>query len=69
MGGHAAKADTVLADRDYQLITAKANSGGDNLYIYDGGSGILAVYVYDPNIQGMRAKAYQSVSNIFARTR
>ena len=69
MGSQSAKADTVIADRGYQLITARAVNGGDNLYIYDGNSGILAVFVYDPNSQGMRARAFISVGNLFSPNR
>jgi len=69
MGSPTAKADTVTGDRDYQLITARAVNGGDNLYIYDGNSGILAVFAYDPNSQGMRARSFISVSGLFAPPR
>jgi hypothetical protein len=30
-----ARADLVNADRDYQLITARAANGGDTLYVMD----------------------------------
>jgi len=67
MSGRVAKADVVISDRDYQLITASSPSGGDDLYVYDGASGILAVYKYDPNTQGLALGSFQTVSQIFGR--
>jgi hypothetical protein len=63
--GHVAKADNVIVDRDYQLITAHSGNGGDDLYVYDGNSGILAVFVYDPNTQGLRPRAFRPVGTLF----
>lgn len=64
-----AKADNVIGDRDYQLITAADPNGGSNLYIYDNASGILAVFVYDPNTRSMQPRTFQSVPAIFNQGR
>jgi hypothetical protein len=60
-----ARADNVISERGYQLITAASPNGGDNLYIFDSGSGILAVFVYDPTTHSMRPKAFLPVQNLF----
>ena len=60
-----ARADNVIGDRDYQLVTAADPNGGSNLYIYDNASGIMAVFSYDPTSRSMRPRAFQYVPNIF----
>lgn len=41
------RADLVIKDRDYQVVTAKVNVGNDALYIMDR-NGTLGVFVYEP---------------------
>ncbi|HUB27685.1 MAG TPA: hypothetical protein VL992_19830 [Tepidisphaeraceae bacterium] len=60
-----ARADLVLNTNGYQVMTAASANGGDNLYIYDNSSGIMAVFVYDPSIRGMRTRAFMRVAQLF----
>jgi hypothetical protein len=60
-----AKADTVVSDRDYQLITARSGNGGEGLYIMDNRTGLLAVFMYDPNVRSLQPRAFTAVANIF----
>jgi hypothetical protein len=41
------RADLVIKDRDFQVVTAKVNVGNDALYIMDR-NGTLGVFVYEP---------------------
>jgi hypothetical protein len=67
VGVKPAKADVVLANAGYQLITAASSNGGDNLYIFDNTSGIMAVFVYDPSTRAMRPRGFLPVSRLFGR--
>ena len=60
-----AKADLVIGDRDYTLVTAHAGQGGDSLYVMDNRSGLMVVLLYDPNTRSLRPRAFTSVPQIF----
>jgi hypothetical protein len=63
--GSTAKADTGIKDRDYSLVTARSSGGGDSLYVMDSRTGLLAVFVYDPNVRGLRPRKFVSLVNVF----
>jgi hypothetical protein len=43
-----AQALMTIKDRDYSLVTARTQNGGDSLYVLDNRSGRVAVFSYDP---------------------
>ena len=63
--GSPANADFSIKDRDYQLITGRASNGGQDLYIMDNRTGLMAVFIYDPNVHRVQPRAFISVADIF----
>ena len=63
------KADAAFAvkDRDYQLLTVENVTGGDALYVVDNRTGLMAVFIYDPNGGVLRPRAVRAVSDAFSR--
>jgi hypothetical protein len=61
-----AKADFSIKDRDYQMVTAHTNAGGESLYVMDNHSGLMAIFTYDPNVRAMRARAIISVPDMLS---
>ena len=59
-------AQTVIKERDYQVVTAKIQTGGDGLYIADNRTGQIAVFTYDPASRGVRARTVRNVADAFA---
>jgi hypothetical protein len=43
-----AQALMSIKDRDYSMVTARTQNGGDSLYVLDNRSGRVAVFAYDP---------------------
>ncbi len=43
-----AQALLTIKDRDFGLVTARTQGGGDTLYVLDNRSGRVAVFSYDP---------------------
>lgn len=41
------QAEVTLKDRDYSIVTALSEKGGENLYVTDNRSGQVAVFVWD----------------------
>jgi hypothetical protein len=64
-GGKSAHAETVISDRDYQLMTGRSGNGGDDLYVMDNRSGLLACFIWDPSVRALRPRGIASVPNIF----
>jgi hypothetical protein len=60
-----AKADVVIKDQNYQMITTLAGAGGQGLYIMDGNTGLMAVFTYDANTHGLKPRAFISITNLF----
>ncbi|MGA2582565.1 MAG: hypothetical protein ABSG31_04740 [Tepidisphaeraceae bacterium] len=61
----AAMADTWSGNRDYQAVTAQIQSGSEALYIVDNRTGLLAVFVYDPQSRALQAKAVRPLADAF----
>jgi hypothetical protein len=61
-----AKADVVIKDPEYQMITAHAGTGGDDLFVLDNRLGMMAVFVYDPNRHGVFPRRFVALPDIFA---
>jgi|GEM_PF-7134020 len=61
----AAKADNVIKDQNYQLITCQAGALGQGLYIMDERSGYVGVFVFDPNRQIVVPRAFMNMAGLF----
>ena len=57
-----------VKDRDYQVVTARVQTGGDGVYILDNRTGMLGVFTYDPASRRLTGRAAQPIMNAF-RTR
>ncbi|MCC7349484.1 MAG: hypothetical protein IT446_02850 [Phycisphaerales bacterium] len=57
-----------VKDRDYQVVTARVQAGGDGVYILDNRTGMLGVFTYDPASRRLTGRAAQPIMNAF-RTR
>ncbi|MEO6435465.1 MAG: hypothetical protein ABIP55_06840, partial [Tepidisphaeraceae bacterium] len=64
-----ANANVVVKDRDYQVVTAKIQTGGDGLYILDNRTGQIAVFTYDTGARTVRARAVRNVADAFVMPR
>jgi hypothetical protein len=56
---------TVVRDRDFTMMTASVQGGGDALYILDNRRGMMAVFTYDNASQSLRLRAAEPISNAF----
>jgi hypothetical protein len=54
-------------DNNYNIVTATAIGGGDAIYIQDKNSGIMAVYVFNPNVKTLVLMDAQPIQNVFAK--
>ena len=60
-----ASAQVAIKERDYQVVTARIQTGGDGLYILDNRTGQVAVFTYDPASRGVRARKVRNVADAF----
>jgi hypothetical protein len=58
-----AEGNVVVKDRDYQLITARIQTGGDALYIIDNRTGQIAVFTVSNN--SLNARVVRHVGDAF----
>jgi hypothetical protein len=61
----AANAQVSVKERDYQIVTAGIQSGGDALYILDNGTNQIGVFTYDPTTRGVKAQAVRPLAQAF----
>lgn len=59
------QANEVVKDRDYQLITAEVQGGGEGLYVIDSRTGLMAIFAYDPNTRQLEPRAVRAVADAF----
>jgi len=57
----------AVKDRDYQLITAPNQQGGDTLYVVDNRTGLMAIFMYNNNQGVMRPMQVRPVSMAFQK--
>ena len=57
----------AVKDRDYQLITAPNQAGGDTLYVVDNRTGLMAVFTFDVRARVMRPRQVRAVADAFAQ--
>ena len=60
-----ASALVAIKERDYQVVTARIQTGGDGLYILDNRTGMVAVFTYDASARSVRARTRGSVADVF----
>lgn len=60
-----ASADVEVKERDYQMVTAPIENGGDALYILDLRSGQIAVFTYDPAARGVAPVGVRNAADGF----
>ena len=60
-----AQALMTIKDRDYSLVTARAQQTGDSLYVLDNRSGRVAVFSYDPSGRTIRPHFVADMSVVF----
>lgn len=60
-----AQASQAIKDRDYQLITARIQGGGEALYVVDNRSGRIAVFSYDLATRSLQTRALGQVADAF----
>jgi len=60
-----AQAQVAVKDRDFQVVTARIQQGGDGLYVADNRTGQIAVFVYDPNTRSVRPRAVRAIADAF----
>ena len=56
----------AIKDRDYTAVTGRTTKGGDALFLTDNRTGMMAVFVYDPNARSLRALDVRSITEAFA---
>ena len=56
----------TVQGKDYQVVTARMGQGGDGLYVFDGGSDLMAIFTYDPTTRSLKPRNVRSVADAFA---
>ena len=62
-----ARAANAIKDRDYQLVTARMQDGGEGLYITDNRTGLMAIFAFDPASRTVVPRAVRPVGDAFSR--
>jgi hypothetical protein len=60
-----AQAAMAVQSREYQAATAKAQQGGEALYILDNKTGQMAVFLYDTRDRQLRLRDLRMVRDAF----
>lgn len=68
IGNFMARAATTANSRDFQLVTARNQQGGESLYIVDNKTGQMAVFVWDSTSRTIRPQAIRPVADAFNQT-
>jgi hypothetical protein len=58
-------ADEVVKDRDWQVVTAHVQQNDEGLYILDNRSGMMAVFIYDPNAKSLVIRDRKPIMDAF----
>jgi hypothetical protein len=65
----ASRADFAVNSRGFQVATARLASGGDGVYVMDNGTGLIAVYTYEPQSGTLVPKAIRPAADLFGGAR
>jgi hypothetical protein len=60
-----ASAQVSVKERDYQIVTAGIQTGGDALYILDNSTAQIGVFTYDSTTRGVVAKTVRPLQQAF----
>jgi len=60
-----ADAGFSMSSRDYNVVTARVQQGGEGLYIVDNRSGLVAVYTWDSTARTVKLRAIRSLADAF----
>jgi len=60
-----AVASEAIKDRDYSIVTARTNAGGDALYVTDSRTGLIAAFLWDPGRREVVVKDVRPVNDAF----
>ncbi len=60
-----AEAATSVRDRDYHLVTARLQDGGEALYVTDNRTGVCAVFAFDPSTRTVTLRDAKPVAAAF----
>jgi hypothetical protein len=58
---------TAIKDRDYTLVTARVQQGGQGLYIVENRSGMMAVFTWDPASRMVKVRAVRPIADAFSQ--
>lgn len=62
-------AGETVQNRDYQVVTARIQGGGEALYVSDNRTGQVAVFTYDPASRSVVVKKIRSLADAFGNAR
>ncbi len=62
-----ASARDTIRDRDYQMVTARLNAGGDALYVTDNRTGMMAVFTWDATRREVVIRDVRAIEDAFTR--
>ncbi len=65
MGSQPAVAATAVTGRDYQMVTARSQNGGESLYVMDNKTGLMGVFVYEPVTRSLQPKRIRAIADAF----
>jgi hypothetical protein len=60
-----ASAQVSVKERDYQIVTASIQTGGDALYILDNATSQIGVFTYDSTSRGVSARTVRPLAQAF----
>lgn len=55
----------AVKDRDYQMVSARIDIGGEALYVIDNRSGMVAVFSYDTSSRSILPRAVLPLMDVF----
>jgi len=54
-----------IKDRDYTLVTANSNQGGDSIYVTENRTGQMAVFSWDPGRRALALRGTGALTDAF----
>ncbi len=57
----------TIKDRDYQIVTARVQQGGEGLYILDNRTGQVAVFTWDVAARSVKQRAVRQITDAFSQ--
>jgi hypothetical protein len=63
--GRTATAEVSLKEEDYLVATYPSNVGSDALYVTDTRTGVICVFIWDPNAKALIPKAMRRLDDGF----